>query len=178
MNDSSGRSWLRRPRPFFFDHGQFIVLQSAARLPRQELARRLRKATGVEPRVLPGGPEICRRIGVVTSLVELLLEDGDTLHLLAGTPRGWLSNGKTIEVRRAPTAFGDAGLRLESLASRNALLCTIDPPARKAARVLLHLRPPSRFGAPKRVTVNNKAWTWASAETLDLGSRLRPQQFK
>ncbi len=101
--------------------------------------------------------------------IALLLEDGDALHLLAGTPRGWLSNGKVIEVRRAPTAFGDAGLRLESLASRNALLCTIDPPVRKTARVLLHLRPPSGFGAPKKVTVNNKSWTWASAETLDLG---------
>lgn len=101
--------------------------------------------------------------------IALLLEDRDTLHLLAGTPRGWLSNGKTIEVRRAPTAFGDAGLRLESLASRNALLCTIDPPARKTPRILLHLRPPSGFGVPKKITVNNKTWTWAGGETLDLG---------
>jgi putative NIF3 family GTP cyclohydrolase 1 type 2 len=30
------------------------------------LAQRLKKATGVAPQIIPGGPEICRRIGVVT----------------------------------------------------------------------------------------------------------------
>jgi putative NIF3 family GTP cyclohydrolase 1 type 2 len=30
------------------------------------LALRLQKATGAVPRLIPGGPEICRRIGVVT----------------------------------------------------------------------------------------------------------------
>ena len=31
-----------------------------------ELAGRLARATGAKPRAIPGGPETCRRIGVVT----------------------------------------------------------------------------------------------------------------
>src|SRR6266566_9253907 len=57
---------LRKLRPFFFDHGQFIGFQARQALPRNDLAGRLRRATGAEPLVIPGGPSICRRIGVVT----------------------------------------------------------------------------------------------------------------
>lgn len=57
---------LRRLRPFFFTHDQFLGFQTTARLSRSELSRRLHRATGTEPRVIPGGPAICRRIGVVT----------------------------------------------------------------------------------------------------------------
>lgn len=57
---------LRKLRPFFFDHGRHIGFQTSAALPRRELAQRLERATGVEPLVIPGGPRICRRIGVVT----------------------------------------------------------------------------------------------------------------
>ena len=39
--------------------------------------------------------------------IALLLEDGDALHLMAGTPRGWLADGQTIEVQRAPSYFGE-----------------------------------------------------------------------
>lgn len=57
---------LYKARPFFFDHGLFIGFQAGAKIHRADLARRLRAATGAEPQVIPGGPEICRRIGVVT----------------------------------------------------------------------------------------------------------------
>jgi dinuclear metal center YbgI/SA1388 family protein len=57
---------LRKLRPFFFDHGQFIGFQTRQRVSRADLASRLRRATGVEPRLVPGGPSICQRIGVVT----------------------------------------------------------------------------------------------------------------
>jgi dinuclear metal center YbgI/SA1388 family protein len=57
---------LRRLRPFFFTHGQCIGFQTAARVPRAELARRLERATGAKPRIIPGGPAVCRRIGVVS----------------------------------------------------------------------------------------------------------------
>jgi dinuclear metal center YbgI/SA1388 family protein len=57
---------LRNPQPFFFDHGRFIGFQARARLPRKELAARLQRATGAPARELPGGPEVCRRIGMVT----------------------------------------------------------------------------------------------------------------
>src|SRR5215831_7682883 len=35
---------LARPRPFFFDHGQFIGLQSQASIPRAELVTRVQRA--------------------------------------------------------------------------------------------------------------------------------------
>ena len=57
---------LKKLRPFFHSHGQTIGFQSATKLSRAELASRLADATGAKPRVIPGGPEVCRRIGVVT----------------------------------------------------------------------------------------------------------------
>jgi len=57
---------LQKLRPFFFSHGQCIGFQARAGIPRAELAGRLARATGAKPKVIPGGPEICRRIGVVT----------------------------------------------------------------------------------------------------------------
>jgi len=57
---------LKHTSPFFTSHGQAIGLQSSTRLSRSELAARLQGATGGEAKMLPGGKEICRRIGVVT----------------------------------------------------------------------------------------------------------------
>jgi len=57
---------LKALRPFFTSHGQPIGFQSVARISRDELSRRLRRAVGAVPCVIPGGPAICRRIGVVT----------------------------------------------------------------------------------------------------------------
>jgi dinuclear metal center YbgI/SA1388 family protein len=57
---------LKGLRPFFFDHGQFIGLQAKAKISRTKLVARLQRATGAKPRVIPGGPKICARIGVVT----------------------------------------------------------------------------------------------------------------
>lgn len=57
---------LRGLTPFFRAKGQDIGLRCAAALPRAELTKRLGRATGREPIVLPGGPAVCRRIGVVT----------------------------------------------------------------------------------------------------------------
>jgi dinuclear metal center YbgI/SA1388 family protein len=57
---------LKQLRPFFESHGQAIGFQTTATLLREELASRLARATGTRPLVIPGGPKICRRIGVVT----------------------------------------------------------------------------------------------------------------
>ena len=57
---------LKRLRPFFLTHGQAIGFKSQSRISRDDLAARLSRATGAKPRIIPGGPEICRRIGVVT----------------------------------------------------------------------------------------------------------------
>jgi dinuclear metal center YbgI/SA1388 family protein len=57
---------LKNLRPFYVTHGQPIGFQSRTRISRAELAAKLARATGTKPRIIPGGPEICRRIGVVT----------------------------------------------------------------------------------------------------------------
>jgi dinuclear metal center YbgI/SA1388 family protein len=57
---------LKKLRPFFFDRGQSLGFETQAKISRSELATRLQRATGAKPLTIPGGPEICRRIGVVT----------------------------------------------------------------------------------------------------------------
>jgi dinuclear metal center YbgI/SA1388 family protein len=57
---------LKKLRPFFFDRGQFLGFQTQAKISRSELATRLHRATDAKPLIIPGGPEICHRIGVVT----------------------------------------------------------------------------------------------------------------
>jgi dinuclear metal center YbgI/SA1388 family protein len=55
-----------RMRPFFFSHGQKIGLQVQKPVEREKLAQMVKRAVGTDVRVIPGGPEVCRRIGVVT----------------------------------------------------------------------------------------------------------------
>jgi dinuclear metal center YbgI/SA1388 family protein len=57
---------LKKLEPFFFDKGQFLGFQAKANLSRTDLALKLERALGAAPTVLPGGPAVCRRIGVVT----------------------------------------------------------------------------------------------------------------
>ncbi len=57
---------LKKLRPFFPSHGRLIGLETLTSVSRDELAARLARATGSQPRVIPGGPKICGRIGVVT----------------------------------------------------------------------------------------------------------------
>jgi dinuclear metal center YbgI/SA1388 family protein len=57
---------LKKPRSFLLMGGQHYGLQSQTRLSRSTLAARLHRAAGEKPLVIRGGPEICRRIGVVT----------------------------------------------------------------------------------------------------------------
>lgn len=57
---------LKSLKPFFFTKGRHIGLQTQQRFSRGDLRRRLDRAVGEEVKLLPGGPEVCRRIGVVT----------------------------------------------------------------------------------------------------------------
>jgi dinuclear metal center YbgI/SA1388 family protein len=57
---------LKGLKPFFHEKGQYLGFQTRTSVPRLELARRLGRAVGRAPIVLPGGPASCRRIGVVT----------------------------------------------------------------------------------------------------------------
>jgi dinuclear metal center YbgI/SA1388 family protein len=57
---------FKKLRPFFFSHGQTIGFKTQTKISRAELAARLARAIGAKPRIIPGGGEICQRIGVVT----------------------------------------------------------------------------------------------------------------
>jgi dinuclear metal center YbgI/SA1388 family protein len=57
---------LRNLKPFFASHGQTIGFKSQAKISRADLALRLKRATGVKPRIIPGGKNVCEKIGVVT----------------------------------------------------------------------------------------------------------------
>jgi len=59
---------FRRWSPFFAHHDEHIGVQVRPTKPllRTELAARLTTALGTPPRLLPGGPEWCHRIGICT----------------------------------------------------------------------------------------------------------------
>lgn len=57
---------FRKLQPFYESHGQILGRRTETAVSRDALVARLARATGSQPRLLPGGPAICRRIGVVT----------------------------------------------------------------------------------------------------------------
>ena len=57
---------LKPRRPFFECKGQPIGIEARTGLPRAELVRRLERALGGPVKLAPGGPAVCRRIGIVT----------------------------------------------------------------------------------------------------------------
>jgi hypothetical protein len=100
-------------------------------------------------------------------------DDGkpDTLRLCFATPRGWLTDGKTISVQRAPTAFGEVSFKIESHINRNQVFAEIQLPHRSAASAPLHEMLRLRLPDGKKiasVTVNNKPAKMIDPETIDL----------
>ncbi len=57
---------LKNLKPFFSSHGRLIGMQSRHPISRKELAKKLQQTIGTVPKCLPGGPDDCERIGVVT----------------------------------------------------------------------------------------------------------------
>lgn len=124
--------------------------------------------------------------------IALLLEEGHTLHLMAGAPRSWLADGQKIEVRRAPSCFGEVNFVARSKLAEGTVAVSIEPtkwsekgtgpicldgPSGAAHQldqspfppnVVLHVRPPVRYGKIKSVTVNGEAWKEHDAESVRL----------
>ena len=65
---------FKKLKPFLLDKGQHLGSQATASISRVELSRRLQKILGHKPVLLPGGPAVCRRIGVVTGGAGSLLK--------------------------------------------------------------------------------------------------------
>ncbi len=72
-------------------------------------------------------------------------DDGrpDTLRLLHATPKRWLEDGKTITVERAPTAFGEVSVTVQSRLNAGEIVAELALPDRKLSRrTLLRIRVP------------------------------------
>jgi dinuclear metal center YbgI/SA1388 family protein len=83
---------MSKRKPFFETKGQLIGYRGTLAVSRDELTARLGKVTGAPPTVLPGGPSICRRVGVVTGgagdeLAQAAAEGVDTF--VTGEGRHW-----------------------------------------------------------------------------------------
>jgi hypothetical protein len=98
-----------------------------------------------------------------------LNDDGkpETLRLLFGTPRAWLADGKTIEIKKAPSAFGELSLAVKSQLGKGEVTAEIDLPAQKPDNTLLSLRLPDGF-VIKSASVAGKALSIEKGETIDL----------
>jgi hypothetical protein len=83
-------------------------------------------------------------------------DDGrcDTLRLAFSTPRRWLEDGKRIEARRMPTAFGPVSFRIVSKLASGTVEAEVTMPERSSpARCVLRLRTPGK-SALRAVNVN------------------------
>jgi hypothetical protein len=93
----------------------------------------------------------------------LIDERGDELHLLAAVPDGWLGDGQTISVERAPTHFGELSLKVQGAA--DGVRVDLQPPAReRPARIVLYLpkaRPLLNAASGMEVVIrNDQAKRW------------------
>ncbi len=82
--------------------------------------------------------------------------DDNTLLLGQAAPRAWLSEGKKIEVKNAPTWFGSVSYQVENRGG--AITASVRLDARKAPQsILVRLRHPQEKRI-RQVTVNGKEW--------------------
>ncbi|MHB9063209.1 MAG: hypothetical protein ACYC4B_05425 [Pirellulaceae bacterium] len=84
--------------------------------------------------------------------------EGDSLVLLAATPRKWLEDGQEIEVRGAPTYYGPLNLFVQSRTATGTIHVCLDVPLRtRPHELLVRLRHPA--GKPMTaVSVNGRDW--------------------
>ena len=100
--------------------------------------------------------------------IALLLEQGKTLHLMAGTPRGWLADGEKIEVKHAPSYFGEVNFTARSQVASGQITVQIEPTPWQTPKVVLHVRPPTRYGKIKAVKLNGEEWKDFDGESVRL----------
>jgi hypothetical protein len=100
--------------------------------------------------------------------IALLLEEGNTLHLLSGAPRGWLADGQTIEIKHAPSYFGEVNFTARSQVASGQITFDLQPLKWHAPKVVLHVRPPAKYGPIKSVRVNGQEWKDFDSQSVRL----------
>ena len=74
----------------------------------------------------------------------LYLEEGQTLKLLAGVPRAWLENGKTISLENVASYFGPLSFHVKSAVEKGFIEATIDCTTdRKPKDIIMRLPHPT-----------------------------------
>jgi hypothetical protein len=114
----------------------------------------------------------------LTTLRYLLVQDWDldddrrpeTLRLLFGAPGRWLKEGAVLRVERAPSAFGEISLRVESRLEQGEVLVDIAAPPRRPDRWLLRLPLPAGWKVAS-ARVGNDSLSPAADGTVDLSGR-------
>lgn len=114
----------------------------------------------------------------LSTLRYLLVQDWDvdddgapeTLRLLYGMPHRWLRGSAVLKMERAPTAFGEISLHLESRIDQGEVLVELEAPKRRPEKLLLRLPMKSgwKVGA---ATVGDVALPIAADGSVDLSSQ-------
>lgn len=129
-------------------------------------------ATGANSWTLPHLYSCTQQLRLLRNM--LLREDGRVLRIGEAIPRAWLQNGKKIEVRDAPTRFGDVSFAISSKTKDGLISIKLSPPTRSApALIRLTLRHPT--DAPIRaVSLNGKPWKRFARDSIELNASRTP----
>lgn len=85
--------------------------------------------------------------------------DDDVLLVAQATPRAWLRDGQRIEVRRAPTYYGQVSATIESRSATNEIQAEVQfEGTRRPSELHVRLRHPDG-GRMRSVTVNGAPWS-------------------
>jgi hypothetical protein len=93
----------------------------------------------------------------------------DMLRLLYGAPRGWLADGKSIRIERAPTAFGRVSCVVESKLNEGYVDVDYTPPPRPVEKVLLRTPLPEGWQVTS-AKVDGKSAALSDDDAVDLSS--------
>ncbi len=96
-------------------------------------------------------------------------DDGkaDTLRLGFGTPRAWLAEGKTINVEKAPTQFGEISYSIRSYLNHGTIEATVQLPQHPPKYAFIRLRLPDENKITSATAANHPLKV-IDSETMDL----------
>jgi hypothetical protein len=128
-------------------------------------------ATGANSWTLPHLYSCTQQLRLLRNMI--LREDGRTLRIGDAIPRAWLGDGKKIDVRNAPTRFGDVSFSIASKAKLDHITVRLSPPTRSAPDLVrVTLRHPA--AKPIRsVTLDGKPWKRFTKDSVEItGARV------
>lgn len=118
---------------------------------------------------------------VLSMLRNLLVQDWDldddgrpeTLRLGFAVPKQWLEDGKSVEVKEAPTAFGKTSFSIQSHLGAGEITVRYTPPPRPPKKALLRVRVPDKW-LLKTVAAGNRQLRMDENGTVDVTSFKAP----